>query len=362
MITHAKAWQGDPPAFRQVDIQTVGTVSLATLDEVREAKRAEQAKGDHLTARAAELEEHAEDRLAEAGALLVPRRAWWEAPAELSSTLSEAERLVAHISRLDERIALMSQPEGGLVSRIIEWWRHALGWDRARAAMRLRRALVMIARAGAAAAPWVPEVKPLLDEAAELHARAEGLHATVASVRSRLDTLDQEVRMREEAQRRMGFDSLHLAAYYLTNGMPAIPSPIELPAGEVAYLAVDAQLARMPVATRQARTSAGSGVSAAHTGLRHWVGAFRNRAAPAKDLHQVDTGILVISSLRLMFIGSNESFAIALGAVFDMTIYDDGLAVFHLSREGSDLFLVTAPMYVAFCVNWAMSIRLPGWH
>jgi hypothetical protein len=79
-------------------------VSLPTLDELRDARNTAQANANHLALQAVELDRQAEDRFADAGALLVPRRAWWQVPAELSPWLAEAERLVARILLLDQRI------------------------------------------------------------------------------------------------------------------------------------------------------------------------------------------------------------------------------------------------------------------
>jgi hypothetical protein len=133
--------------------------------------------------------------------------------------------------------------------------------------------------------------------------------------------------------------------------MPVVDCPFELAPGETAHLLTGATLAR------PAAGGGGSSAAAhtAHTGMRHWIGSLRNRAAPVASLDPADAGTLVVSNLRLLFVSARESVVIALDAVLDMDVYHDGLAVSRLGRESPHLLLLTAPRLVAFCVNWAIS-------
>jgi hypothetical protein len=345
--------QPSPTGYPQVSLAGVGMVSLATLDELREARRTEQVNADHLAGQADELEQRAEDRLADAGAHLAPRRDWWQVPGELWPHLQEADRLVARIWRLDERAAADPGPARG-PSRALAWASHHLARrDRSRSTARLRQVLVAIARAGAEAGVDVPGVEPLLDEAAELEARARGLRTALGTAAARLAALDGEVRLREEAEQRLGFDSLHLAAYFRGYGMPEIWSPVELAAGETAYLALDVTLARLARTGPAGRRS--RGVSFAHTGIVHWVGAFQGCAAPVQQLERLDTGVLVVTSQQLTFAGGAGGVAVPLAAVLDMDVYDDAIAVFQLGREAPQVFLTPDARLAAFYVNWALS-------
>src|SRR5215472_11097960 len=184
------------PAFPQVHMPKVGMVSIAPLDELRDARDNQQANANHLAWQSAELEGQAEARLADAGALMVPRRAWWGVRPELFPRVAEAERLVARFLLLDSQIARLQAPQpktrhvmskvGGRVRERVARTR------RVRAAAQLREALVLIARTGAAAAVRVPDVPPLFEEATELQARAERLRAALAATSSRLGELNQE--------------------------------------------------------------------------------------------------------------------------------------------------------------------------
>ncbi len=346
----ATSWQTAPPAFPRADIPEVGVISLATLDELREAHRAERANANHLNWQADELDELAEDRLADAGALLVPRRAWWRVPARLVPRMLAAELLVRLVALLDRWTARVP-PEA-------QWLARAGRRIRAAAAAGLRRDLVAIAGAAAADGPGVPDVGPLLAEAAELRARAGGLHGWAASIVSRMEAVAQEIRLREEAVRHMGFDSLHVAADFRVHSMPAVACPFELPPGEVAHLVTGATLAELPPGG--VRGAGGAAVPVAHTGLRHWIGSFRNRPAPVAALDPADSGTLVVSSLRLLFASGRESVVIWLDGVLDMYVYDDGIAVSSLGREAPHLLLLAAPKPAAFCINWAISAAVGG--
>jgi len=348
------------PAFPQVHMPGVGMVSMAPLDELRDARDNEQANGNHLAWQSAELEGQAEDRLADAGALMVPRRAWWEVRSELFPRVAEAERLVARVLLLDSQIARLEQAphprRRHVVSKVGGWVRERVARTRrVRAAAQLREALVLIARTGAAAAVRVPDVAPLCEEATELQARAERLRVALAATSSRLGKLNHEIAMREQADQSMGFDSLYLAANFTLHGLPAIRSPFELEAGELAYLAADAELARVLMGTRLATSGSGYDVPVTHSGIRHWIGDIRSRSALRQSVTPIDRGTLVVSSLRLVFIGGAESVAFPLVAVVDIEVYADAIAVSRLGTDEPEIFMVTAPRQVAFYLNWAIA-------
>lgn len=178
--------------------------ALAALDELRDAARRMRAESVHLAARAVELDARAEDRFADAGAYLVPRRDWWQAPAELVPKLSEADRLVAAIAAFDQRLARLEGPDDPDARRLHRWIdvrTTAARRGRDRAASRLRAVLVTIARDGVAAAREVPDVEPILAEAVELHTRARHLRFLLVSRAGRLSEIEREIERREDAPR-----------------------------------------------------------------------------------------------------------------------------------------------------------------
>ena len=335
---------------------------MATLDQIREALGRLRRQIDLQEGDARAATDHAEDVLADLGAVLVPRRAWWHPPAEFQPMLEEADRLVAQIAFRDEQIALheeqLAQTAPGrppatvasllaLAARIA---RRDPTHQRARAARRLRQLLVQIASGALATVPAaadVPDAEKLLTESFELHSRASALRAAASAAENQAVALDGELRARDEAARQMGFDALHLAAYFRSQGMPAVETPAELQRGEVAHLCAGAILSRSPLGVRLPGTTPPT----AHTGIRFWLGTFRGGLMPA--LPPLDTGTLTVSNRFLHFTGASQSFATPLDNLVEIDVYGDALAVLALGRESADFYRLTAPRHVAFYLNWA---------
>jgi len=316
----------------QVSVWGVGVVSLATLDEVRAAGYAQRERVDRLAYEDADLAGRAEDRLADVGALLVPRRAWWPVPPDLEPRLQEADQLVARIARL--------QGGGWLSTR-----------RRSRASARLRQVLLEVAHRGAEAGIGVPDVEPVLEEAMALQERSRQVRAALEAEAAALAQLDHEIALRDDAHRHLGFDALYLAAYIRAHGLPVVESPVTLARDEAAHLVLDAALAP-PVPVAGPDAAAAAGPTLAHTGVQHWVGALRGGPAPVAGGQPVDTGALLVTSRRILFAGRAGSVSVPLDAMLAMDVYDDGLAVLQLGREAGDLFLVPDPRLAAFYANW----------
>lgn len=317
----------------QVNVWGVGPVSLATLEELRGARQAQHERVARLARQEADLAGRAEDALADVGAILVPRRDWWPVPPELHPYLRDADGLVARIARIEGR--------GDWLSR----------QRRAHASARLRAILLYIAQEGAEAGIEVPDVEAALERAAVLREHARELRSALEAEAARLAQLDQEIALREDAQRHLGFDSLHLAGHLRANGLPEVQSPVELARGETAHLAVDAALGQ-PVAMAAPGPGSAAGAALSHTGIHHWIGAFRGGPAPVLGGQPLDTGVLVVTGDRLVFAGRAGGISVALDALLAMDVYQDGLTVLQLGRESGDVFLVRDPRLVAFYVNW----------
>src|SRR5262252_8721282 len=161
--------------FDQVTVWGVGAVSLVTLEELRGVRHAQHERVNGLAAEHAGLAGYAEDRLADVGALLVPRREWWPVPPELGPRIHEADRLVARIAQLEGRTGWLSRQR------------------RAQAAARLRGILLEVAHVGAEAGIDVPDVEAVLEDAAGVQGRADELRAVLESEQAQLAQLDQEI-------------------------------------------------------------------------------------------------------------------------------------------------------------------------
>jgi hypothetical protein len=222
--------------------------------------------------------------------------------------------------------------------------------ERSRAAARLRYILVQIASWAITTAPSVakvPDAEALVAEAFELQAHAGELRAACAAAEAQASAIETEVNARDEAASQMGFDSLHLAAYFRAHGLPAVETPAPLQPGEVAYLCVGTALSRGSAGVRLP----GSTPSAAQTGARFWLGTFRS--GPMPPLAPFENGSLTVSNRFLHFTGASQAFATPLDNLVEVDVYADAVGVVALGRESMDFYRVAAPRQVAFYLNWA---------
>jgi hypothetical protein len=153
----------------------------------------------------------------------------------------------------------------------------------------------------------------------------------------------------------MGFDSLYAAAYFTRYG----PSPLDNPplivkSGERAYLAVPATLARMATRTHYVGGSQGFSFPVGHTGIRYRVGTFRGHPVHEAAISDVDTGTLVLTNLRLAFVGRTKSVAVPYTKLMHVEAYSDALAVFNERRENPDFYKIGQPKWVLFHINWLL--------
>ncbi|HKA48212.1 MAG TPA: hypothetical protein VKK19_01325 [Candidatus Dormibacteraeota bacterium] len=345
--------------FAQVDVPGAGLVSMATLGQLRTTLGNLREQVAQMQAGIRDADSRIEDALADLGALLVPRRAWWTPSTDFHPWLEEADRLVARITQLDQQIG---RGEPGqrtaaaaavlrLAGRIT---RRDTARERARAAARLRQILVETASWATTTAPAVakvPDAEALVAEVFELQTHVGKLRAACAAAEGQLSAIAGEVHARDEAARQMGFDALHLAAHFRAYGLPAVETPAGLAPGEVAHLCVGAAVARGATGVRLP----GVTPAVAHTGARFWLGTFRS--GPMPPLAPIDSGSLTVSNRFLHFTGASEAFATPLDNLVEVDVYADAVGVVALGRESMDFYRVAAPRQVVFYVNWAQEAR-----
>jgi hypothetical protein len=333
----------------RVEVPGAGQVTLVGLEQLRSARASLSDRSAEELARSRAASEQAEDGLADLGALLVPRRAWWSPPEELVPILEEADQLVALIEELDLRIEQATRPpRSGLLARV-------MGRDpervRSNAVRRLREILVTVGRwAIGTGLPvvGVPDARPLLASAHRLKALADELHGAASATAAQLDGISQELWSREQATRLMGFDALYVSADIQLHGLPSVETVVPLQRGEIAHLSVPTTLARAPGSLRRR----GQPPPTAHTGLRFWLGTFNGSPMPA--LGPGSVGTMAITNRFLHFSASDQSFATPLDNLVDVDTYTDGLSVVALGRETVDFYRLQSPRQVAFYLNWAL--------
>lgn len=341
-----------------VSIPEVGNVTLATLDQIRASRTQVAAEFQTLTQEASSLESQAEQKFADAGAIMVPRQSEANLPTALAPETEKARQLVAQIASLDVQLQELSQrPHSGLGAVLAK----ARDWNEGRKrqgnrdtmSKDLRELLVSIGRGGAQTP--IAEAGTLVAEALETETKAAATRNSATDKSAQVVAYDSEIALRAASQKQMGFDALYTVAYLATYGPPAIESPLELKRGEHAYLSVPATLSRNQTRTHYVGGSQGFSFPIGHTGIRYRVGSFHGQPVSQQVLTKIDQGSLVITSHRIAFVGRLKSVVIQLDKVVHVEIYSDALAVFHEKHENPEFFLVQAPKQVVFYINWALN-------
>lgn len=335
-------------------VQTdAGTVTLATLDEIR--ARANQlndwvAKTIPVSA---QVRSEADDHYAACGAILVPRTKDWTVPSSLQSAVSHANVLVDQIEHLDQEMSQLKEKrlQGNIFNRLSSW-RHERSEvkDRAARAAQLRALLIQIGRE--ADVSTVGNAGAEKAAAAALDARADAIDAQIHQTRSSVASIDKEVMRRQEAVRAMGFDSLYEAAILQTSGPAQVQSPLLTKSGEIAILAAAATLSRMVTRTHYVGGSSGFSFPIGHTGIRYRVGTFRGQPVQQQALTKLDDGTFVVSNQRLAFVGRTKSVSVPLGKILHLELYSNALAVFQEGKENPDFYMMAQPGRALFLINW----------
>ena len=206
------------PAAESVQLPGVGSVTLTPLDQLRRARQAEQAASRELSVRAASITAVVEERLADAGAVLVPQRSLWPVPVELEATVQHATALVAQMAGIDQqRQEQAPAAEHGIFRRISAWRQdRRLRSARDAASRELHAILVQVATSALAGGAASPEAMPILDEVRHLQAEAADVRLQSDAHTEHVSAIQQEIALCDESFRTMGFDALYAAAYLVS--------------------------------------------------------------------------------------------------------------------------------------------------
>jgi hypothetical protein len=163
----------------------------AILDQLQERRQAAAGEGERLEAEAAELEELARDRLADAGAQLAPGRNRWLPLGELEAEFVHADRLVARMDKIDRLLGRW---------RIVRGERRSqeLRGERERRGAELRELLIRIAKAaGGQVALRIPELRDLYEQAARYQAESSERRARAFKLQLQVAHIDRDLARHE---------------------------------------------------------------------------------------------------------------------------------------------------------------------
>jgi hypothetical protein len=334
-----------------------GPVTLEPLEQLDAQREAVEQRIREAEARADELKTTARARLVEAGTILAAQRSGWDTTS-VAPELASLDAATAQINQLDTQLAAVANRHHQGLSVLFAGFgdrrEHTrLVAARTSAAANLPALLEAIGQK--APTSTVPEADAATAAARESLAAADAIRQSVEADRATAAAMQEEITRRRAAVKLLGFDALWTAAWLQQNEPPAIDSPVTTKKGERAWLTVPSSLARLATRTQWVGGSQGVSFPIGHTGIRYRVGSFRGHPVEATSITTVDTGDLVLTNQRLVFIGSVRSVTILLSHVVHVEAYTDALAVFQDRREKPDFFKLQSPQYVLFYVNYALS-------
>lgn len=333
-----------------------GPITLEPLDKlVAQVNQLNQETGQLLTASDAPIAQ-AKEELERAGEILLQHKSEWDAAA-VADQVAQVSQVQAQVADLSQQIAMLAaKPHsglGGLIHSLTDGHhQHDLEAQRTKLSEQLVQTLVTFTEG--APERTVPEADALRGEASRLLTEGRSLIDRQHAKSEEAKTLLAEVQRRQAAIKEMGFDSLYTVGWLQTYGPAPVESPLALKPKEQAYVSVAAVLARQSTRTRFVGGSQGFSFPIGHTGIRYRVGSFHGHPVQTSSISDVDEGTLVLSSLRLAFIGSLKSVITPLGKVVHVEAYTDALAIFQEGRENPNFYKLAAPQYFLLYLNWML--------
>jgi len=299
---------------------------------------------------------NAKVKLELAGELLIAHKAEWDTSG-VADQIAAATQLQDGVSLLNQQIQELSdRPHSGLGGFL-----HGLADEHHEKELAAQRAGVLkqLRATTAAFIGQVPEVT--IPEADALRAEAQIQLAQAKSLideqHAKIDAgkaIADELRRRQAALKVMGFDSLYTTAWLQTHGPVPVNSPLTLKPKELAYVSVPAVLARLTTRTRYTGGSQGVSFPIGHTGIRYRVGSFSGHPVQSSSITDVDQGTLVLTNMRIAFIGKLKSVVTQLPKLVHVELYNDALSVFQEGKESPNFYKIGSPQYFLFYVNWIL--------
>jgi hypothetical protein len=186
-----------------------------------------------------------------------------------------------------------------------------------------------------------------LDQVTELAAQNEALTAELARI-------SPEIKRRKDAVATLGFDAPAVEADLQANGLRPVTTSLVLKRGEIAGAAVSANLCRYRTHTQYVGSGHGFSIPLGH-GFRYRVSSFRGHPIQTESLTQVDSGTLVVTNQRLVFLGSQRDISIPIAKLLQVEAFSNAVGVAREGKESRDIYLISHPAYVVLFIQWVVS-------
>jgi hypothetical protein len=333
-----------------------GPITVVSLDLLRQAADTRKQRVQELSVQITSLQQLARDAQAKAGWILTTRQAEWQA-GDKSARIEAARGMGQLVSSLSESVAdVRARPHhglGGLIQGVRDAHeargvQHKLASASHELENRYRAVVDQLDQP-----TGITEADSLLHEAREAEARVHELIGEQYLASTDVDRMSEEIKRRQDLVAKVGFDALGAQADLMVNGIRPIPTSLVLKPKEFAAVETPAALCRFTTRTQFVGGSQGISIPLGH-GFRYRVSSFRGHPVQSQQLSRIDSGKLVVTNKRLVFLGSKRDVSTPLAKVLQVEPYSDAIGIAREGKEARDIYLVSNPAYVVLYLQWVV--------
>lgn len=360
-IAVRSAINSELPSTERLALPTVetedGPITVGSLESLQQNVKQLELQAENLGTQIAEARKQADSAQAKAGWLLIANPGNWQ-PGDRVARTEAARELGQLVMDLEQRIAVVrARPHHGLGGLIqgAKDSHESKSLEEKLTSAQDELDLRYRAVADHLEPPTgVPEADSLLVEASVAEAQVRGLTATHAAVSAEAARVSDEIKRRKDVQSKLGFDALGIEADLKVNGIRPIQTSLVLKPKELAAVEVDATLCRFKTKTEFVGGSHGVSIPLSH-GFRYRVSSFRGHPVQSEYLAHLDTGKLIVTTRRLVFLGTKREVSTPIAKLLQIEPYTDALAVAREGKETKEIYLVPNPAYVIQFLQWVIN-------
>lgn len=334
-----------------------GPVTVAALEYLEQIAATRKTLVDQLTSQAIEAQKQADEAQANAGWQLIAHQPEWRS-ADWESRIDAARGLGQLVTNLQQQVSEVStRPHkglGGVLHRVTdsqELNRVKKELESAQAELYHRYRDVAD---GVDTSTGVADADNMLQQARDHRSRASDLTSQKEAASELLAHLTTEIARRKEVVKELGFDALGVLADLDVNGIRPISTSLVLKSKEVAAYEVPATLSRWSTRTQYVGGSHGVSIPLGH-GLRYRVSSYRGHPVQSQSLSRVDSGQLVVTNQRLVFIGSKKDVSTPVAKVVHVEPYSDAVGIGREGKESRDVYVVQQPARLVLYIQWVIN-------
>jgi len=344
------------PALPTVETED-GVITVASMDALQQDAQELAIRAANLIAQIAVARGQVADAQAKAGWVLIANPAIWQ-PGDRKARLDAARGQGELVLSLEHSIAdIKARPHhglGGLIQGAKDSREDKSLEEKLRSAQEELTQRYRAVVDGLEPPTGVSDADQLLIEAKQADAHVRDLTLTQAAVSTEATRVSDEIKRRKDVASKVGFDALGLEAELKFNGIRPIETSLVLKPKEIAAVEVPATLCRFKTKTEFVGGSHGVSIPLGH-GFRYRVSSFRGHPVQSEYLAHLDTGKLIVTNKRLVFLGTKREVSVPIAKLLQIEPYSDALGIAREGKETKDVYLVPNPAYVIQFLQWVIS-------